>query len=81
MLIDTKHMVSVTEAAQNFPKVSKMVDETGMAIIMKKNVPTYVLTLFDSNKTNTYYLPDDEALAIAKTIIKENAESLEALAK
>ena len=82
MLIDTNNMVSATEANQNFSRISRMVDENGMAIILKNNAPKYVVLPFDSiNKKKTYYLPDDKALEIANKIIEENAEVMEALAK
>ena len=82
MLIDTNNMVSATEANQNFSRVSRMVDENGMAIILKNNAPKYVVLSFDSiSKQKTYYLSDGKALEIANRIIEENAEALEALAK
>ena len=82
MLIDTDNMVSATEANQNFSRISRMVDEKGIAIIMKNNAPKYVVLSFDSlSKNHIYYLPDAKALEIANEIIDENAEVLEALAK
>ena len=41
MTIDTNTMVSITEANQNFSKVTRMVDEKGSAVILKNNVPRY----------------------------------------
>ena len=42
MIIDTKSIVSITEANQNFSKVARLVDELGSAVIMKNNVPKYL---------------------------------------
>ena len=39
MTINTKNIVSITEANQNFSKVARLVDETGAAVILKNNVP------------------------------------------
>ena len=39
MNINTKNIVSITEANQNFSKVARLVDENGAAIILKNNVP------------------------------------------
>ena len=39
MTIDTNTMISITEANQNFSKVTKLVDERGTAVILKNNVP------------------------------------------
>ena len=36
MTIDTNTMISITEASQNFSKVTKVVDEHGTAVILKK---------------------------------------------
>lgn len=47
MIIDTKNIVSMTEANQNFSKIVKMVVENGMAVIMKNNKPKFVLVDFD----------------------------------
>ena len=82
MLIDTNNMVSVSEANQNFSRISRMVDENGMAIILKNNTPKYVVLSFDDvSKNPTYYLPDNKAIEIASEIMDENAEVLKALAK
>ena len=82
MLIDTKQMVSATEVNQNFSRVSKMVDESGTVIILKKNVPTYVLSKFKNDENDKYcYLSDSEALAALDMVMKENHESLKELAK
>ena len=35
MLIDTRNIVSMTEANQNFSKVARLVDDNGSAIILK----------------------------------------------
>ena len=35
MLIDTKNIISMTEANQNFSKVARLVDDNGSAIILK----------------------------------------------
>ena len=43
MLIDTNNLVSITEANQNFSKVARMVDEQGSAVILKNNVPRYLV--------------------------------------
>ena len=42
MMIDTKNLVSITEANQNFSKVARLVDERGSAVILKNNIPRYL---------------------------------------
>ena len=46
MTIDTNTMISITEANQNFSKVTKVVDEHGTAVILKNNVPRYLVIDF-----------------------------------
>ena len=46
MIIDTNTMISITEANQNFSKVAKVVDEHGTAVILKNNVPRYLVIDF-----------------------------------
>ncbi len=46
MLIETRNMISMTEANQNFSRVARMVDEKGSAIIMKNNKPRYLIVDF-----------------------------------
>ena len=46
MTVNTKNLVSITEANQNFSRVARLVDENGAAVILKNNVPRYVLLEF-----------------------------------
>ena len=39
MMLDTNVLVSMTEANRNFSKVARLVDERGMAVILKNNSP------------------------------------------
>ncbi len=52
MKIDLDNLVSITEANQNFSKVARMVDEKGTAVILKNNVPKYVILDYASLKDN-----------------------------
>jgi antitoxin Phd len=46
MQINTSNLVSITEANQNFSRVARLVDENGVAVILKNNTPRYVLIEF-----------------------------------
>ena len=46
MMVNTDTLVSMTEANQNFSKVAHMVDEKGMAVILKNNKPFYIVVDF-----------------------------------
>ena len=55
MTIDTNTMISITEANQNFSKVARVVDEHGTAVILKNNVPRYlVIDLLDLALKNPF---------------------------
>ena len=80
MIIDTKSIVSITEANQNFSKVTKLVDERGTAVILKNNVPRYLVIEF-SKADESAVAPDEDVLAISKRLLKKNKEAYEVLAK
>ncbi len=46
MTIDTNTVVSMTDANQNFSKVTKVVDKYGRAVVFKNNVPRYLVIDF-----------------------------------
>ena len=80
MTIDTNTMISITEANQNFSKVTKLVDERGTAVILKNNVPRYLVIEF-SKADESAVAPDEDVLAISKRLLKKNKEAYEILAK
>jgi len=47
MNIDTKFLIPMAEANKNFSKVLRIVDESGMAVILENNKPRYVVLSFD----------------------------------
>ena len=85
MLIDTKNMVSITEANQNFSRVARMVDENGLAVIMRNNRPCYLLLDFSDAETSlektTDSLRHEDLLAMARQILAEHRETFEVLAQ
>ena len=54
MMVNTNALVSITEANQNFSKVARLVDENGAAIILKNNVPRYVIMEFSEAEKKAY---------------------------
>ena len=80
MTINTNTMVSITEANQNFSKVARLVDEHGTAIILKNNVPRYLVIDFSKADEDAVASKED-ALSISKRLIEKNKESYEVLAK
>lgn len=80
MLVDTKTMVSISEANQNFSKVAKLVDEKGSVVILKNNTPRYLI--LDLNKAEeATETSDDTVLDISNKLIAKNLEAYKVLAK
>ncbi len=80
MNINTKTLVPISEANQNFSKVARLVDEFGSAVILKNNRPRYIITEFA--QAEEMEEPDDaELAAVSRTLIAKNARIYEELAK
>ena len=80
MTIDTNTMVSITEANQNFSKVAKLVDEHGTAVILKNNVPRYLVIDF-SKAESACEATDEDVLSISKRLLEKNKEAYEVPAR
>ena len=80
MTIDTSTMISITEANQNFSRVTRLVDEKGTAVILKNNVPKYLV--IDFSRADEIAMADDEdVMAISRKLMQQNKEAYEVLAK
>lgn len=80
MLVNTKAMVSLTEANQNFSRVARAVDEKGSVLILKNNVPRYLV--IDISKIEEMENLESERIeTIAARIIKDNLPAFKKLAK
>jgi antitoxin Phd len=80
MMVDTETMVSMTEANQNFSKVTRIVDEKGSAVILKNNVPKYIILEYKQIEENSS-VSDEELLSVSKGFIEKNRDAYEVLAK
>ena len=79
-MINTDHLVSITDANQTFSRVARMVDENGAAIILKNNVPRYILMGF--NQLEEEQIAEDEDIQdILKCLMVKNKHAYEVLAK
>ena len=80
MNIDSNSIVSITEANQNFSKITRLADKTGEVIIFKNNRPKY--RLIDLEQNPDLELTEDEAIDIvAARILKRYRPAFEKLAK
>ena len=80
MNINTKNLVSITEANQNFSKVARLVDESGVVVILKNNVPRYLVMEFSSVEQEQT-AADEDVLSVSKRLIEKNRQAYEELAK
>lgn len=80
MNVNTKSLVSITEANQNFSKVARLVDENGSAVILKNNVPRYLIVEFSQAK-NEQIAVDEDVMDISKRLIAKNKKAYEVLEK
>ncbi|MFI3330037.1 MAG: type II toxin-antitoxin system Phd/YefM family antitoxin [bacterium] len=83
MTIRTEMIVGMTDANQNFSKVVKVVDENGMAVIVKNNKPKYVLVDFNEyDEFEAYRMHRAKLIQeIGDAILEENDEAFKELAK
>ena len=69
MTIDTKTIVSVTEANQNFSRVTRIAEKNGQVMIFKNNKPKYMLV--DLDVSPMIDMTDDEKIdVVAARILK-----------
>mgnify|MGYP000280804256 FL=1 len=80
MMINSNALVSITEANQNFSKVARLVDEQGSAVILKNNVPRYLIVEF-SQVEQMQAAEDEDVMQISERLIQQNRAAYEELAK
>lgn len=80
MNVNTNNLVSITEANQNFSRVARLVDENGSAVILKNNVPRYLIVEFEQAEKEQI-AADEDVLSISKRLIAKNKQAYEVLAK
>ena len=80
MFVNTKNLISLTEANQNFSKVARTVDEKGSVIILKNNTPRYIV--IDFKKLEQLGISVNESLdSLALQILQDNLEAFKELAR
>lgn len=78
MMIDTKKIISITEANQNFSKAVRIADEQGDAILFKNNRPRYKLVNLE--KEPDIELTEDEKIdVVAKRILRRHIEKKQSI--
>lgn len=80
MIVDTNNLISITEANQNFSKVARLVDEKGSVVILKNNVPRYMIVEL-SLAAEEQMASDEDVMDISRRLIEKNRQAYEVLAK
>ncbi|WP_304273698.1 type II toxin-antitoxin system Phd/YefM family antitoxin [Phascolarctobacterium succinatutens] len=80
MNINTKNMVSITEANQNFSRIARMVDENGSVLVLKNNAPRYLIIEY-SIAEQEEDADDEDIMKLSKRLIAKNMEAYKALAE
>lgn len=83
MTVETSTLVPMTEANQNFSKVTRLVDEAGLAVILKNNKPRYIVVGFEEYDAlqTARAARKQKVETAADQLIEENMEALRELAK
>ena len=80
MMINTRSIVTATEANQNFSRVARIADANGQAVIFKNNRPKSLL--IDMESMPIFDMTDDEKIdVVAKRVLRRYHEAFEELAK
>ena len=80
MNIDTNTIVSVTEANQNFSRVTRIAEKKGQAVIFKNNRPKYML--IDLENSPMIEMTEDKKIDfVAARILKKYKAAFLELAK
>ena len=80
MNIDTNTIISVTEANQNFSRVTRIAENSGQAVIFKNNRPRYML--IDLENSPILDMTEDEKIdVVAARILKRFKPAFQELAK
>lgn len=83
MTVNTNTLVAMTDANQNFSKVVRIVDDEGVAVILKNNKPKYVVVGFDEYEDIQAAMAERKrkVTAVAEAIMEKYDETFKELAK
>ncbi len=80
MNINTRNIVSISEANQNFSRVAKQAEKNGEVFIFKNNKPKF--KLIDIECDTAIEMSDDEKIDfVAARVLREYRRAFEELAK
>ena len=80
MIVNTKNVISITEANQNFTKATHLADKNGEVIIYKRNKPAYILTNVEENPV-IEMTDEEKILFVGQRILHRHISAFKELAK
>ena len=80
MTFDINAVFSMTEANQNFSKVSRMAEKKGRVLVFKQNKPKLLVIDLDS-EPQIEMSEDEKFRFVAERILREHRAAFEELAK
>ena len=81
MLINPKTQISITEANQNFSKVTKIVDEEKVVIVLKQNKPKYLVIAYEEIEKLEAKDEEKEWEDVSKKMLLKNLAAYKVLAE
>lgn len=80
MMIDSKNIISVTDANKNFSKATRIADQNGQTVIFKGNKPKYIL--IDIEQNPIVEMTEEEKIEfVGRKILSEHIGAFKELAK
>ena len=80
MTNNTQTQISLSEACADLSKLTRIVDEKGSAVILKNDVPRYIIMEYSAVEELTT-ASDEYVDAISQKLIQKNLEAYKELAK
>lgn len=78
MNINTNTLVSISEANQNFSRVARLVDENGVVVILKNNVPRYLIVEFGQAELEQI-ASDEDVMPVSRRLIQKICKPMRCL--
>ena len=81
MKIDLNNIFTMTEANQNFSKVTKSIEVNGQAVIIKNSKPKYIVMDIEKNGYLLNITENELFLNVAKNILYDHISAFRELAQ
>lgn len=76
MVINTKSIISISDANQNFSKVAKLAEKYEEVVIFKNNKPKYLLITLDNSEFFDEKTEDDNVKEMSEKILRRFKPSI-----